>query len=161
MPTRGDRMRAGTWPHRGPIYARTGIAWRNRRAFRSGAVHRPRSRVAIFFVLTCMSKEVSHTSFFFCHGTRFGTMAILVKALKCATKRLPPSHDSPRNLLSQHSASTSGPTRPPRPRCRIRSALRLRPSVEAPHWRATRTLRRGFVPVGAIAVGDCGSRAEP
>ena len=64
-------------------------------------------------------------------------------------------------LLFQHSASTSGPTRPPRPRCRIRSALRLRPSVEAPHGRATTTLRRGFVPVGAIAVGGCGSRAEP
>ena len=72
-----------------------------------------------------------------------------------------PSHDSPRNLPSQHSASTSGPTRPPWPRCRIRSALRLRPSVEAPHGRATTTLRRGFVPVGAIAVGGCGSRTEP
>ena len=46
------------------------------------------------------------------------------------------------------------------PRCRIRSALRLRPS-EAPHRRATTALRRGFVPVGAIAVGGCGSRTEP
>ena len=65
------------------------------------------------------------------------------------------------NLPSHHSAPTPGPIRPPRPRCRIRSALRLRPSVEAPHGRATTTLRRGFVPVGAIAVGGCGSRAEP
>ena len=39
--------------------------------------------------------------------------------------------------------------------------MRLRPSAEAPHGRATTTLRRGFVPVGAIAVGGCGSRAEP
>ena len=68
---------------------------------------------------------------------------------------------SPSNLPSQHSAPTAGPTGPPRPRCRIRCALRLRPSAEAPHGRATTALRRGFVPVGAIAVGGCGSRAEP
>ena len=49
--------------------------------------------------------------------------------------------DTALNLLSQHSAPTPGPTRPPRPRCRIRSALRLRPSVEVPHGRATTTLR--------------------
>ena len=61
---------------------------------------------------------------------------------------------SPSNLPSQHSASTCRPTRPPRPRCRLRSALRLRPSAEAPHGRQTTALRRGFVPVGAIAVGE-------
>jgi len=59
---------------------------------------------------------------------------------------------SPSNLPSQHSAPTRAPTRPPRPRCRVRSALRLWPSAEAPHGRQTTTLRRGFVPVGAIAV---------
>ena len=69
------------------------------------------------------------------------------------------------NLLSQHyPAPTPGPTTrpPPRPpRCRIRGAsLRLRPSAEAPHGRATTALRRGPVPVGAIAVRGCGSRAE-
>ena len=44
---------------------------------------------------------------------------------------------------------------------RPRSALRLRQSAEAPHGRATTTLRRGFVLVRAITVGGCGSRAEP
>ena len=34
-------------------------------------------------------------------------------------------------------------------------------AAEAPHGRATTKLRQGFVPVGAIAVRDCGSRAEP
>ena len=68
---------------------------------------------------------------------------------------------SPSNLPSQDSASTCGPTRPPWPRCRVRSALRLRPSAEAPHGRPTTTLRRDFVPVGAIAVRGCRSRAEP
>ena len=87
------------------------------------------------------------------HGTRFETMAILAKELQCATKRLHASMTSPSNLPSKHLAPTPGPTRPPRPRCRIRSALRLRPSAEAPHGRATTTLRRGFVPAGAIAVG--------
>ena len=78
-----------------------------------------------------------------------------------AVARTPAASSS--DLPSQHSAPTSGPTRPPRPRCHIRSALRLRPSAEAeaPHGRATTTLRRGFVPVGAIAVGGCGSRMEP
>ena len=63
---------------------------------------------------------------------------------------------SPSNLPSQHSAPTSGPTRPrpPRLRCRVRSALRLRPSAEAPHGRSATTLRRGFVPVGRRR--DCG-----
>ena len=37
----------------------------------------------------------------------------------------------------------------------------LRPSVEAPHGRRTTTKRRGFVPVGALGVGSCGSRSEP
>ena len=37
----------------------------------------------------------------------------------------------------------------------------MRASAEAPHGRQTTTLRRGFVPVGAIAVGGCRSRAEP
>ena len=69
---------------------------------------------------------------------------------------------SPSNFPSQHSAPTRRPTRPPRPRCRVRSALRLRPSAEAPHHgRPATTLQRGSVPVGAIAVGDCGSRTEP
>ena len=70
---------------------------------------------------------------------------------------------SPSNLPSHHSAPTPGPIRPPppRPRCHIRSALRLRPSAEAPHGRATTTLRLSFMPVGAIAVGGCGSRTEP
>ena len=69
---------------------------------------------------------------------------------------------SPSNLPSQDPAPTHGPTRPPRPRCRVRSsALRLRPSAEAPHGRQATTLRRGFVPVGAIAVRGCGSRAGP
>ena len=71
------------------------------------------------------------------------------------------THDFTFELAVSNSAPTPGPTRPPRPRSRIRSALRLRPSAEAPHGRATTTLRRGFVPVGAIVVGGCGSRAEP
>ena len=72
------------------------------------------------------------------------------------TRMTPPS-----NLPSPHPAPTCGPTRPPRPRCRLRGALRLRPSAEVSHGRQTTTLRRGFVPVGAIAVGGCGSCAEP
>ena len=88
-------------------------------------------------------------------------MAILVKALQCVTKRLHATHDFTFELaISTYSANVrSDPTT--RPRCRIRSALRLRPAAEAPHGRATTTLRRGSVPVGAIAVGGCGSRAEP
>ena len=88
--------------------------------------------------------------------------SVLIKKLQCATQLSRTRMTSPSNLPSQHPAPTCGLTRPPRPRCGLRSALRrLRPSAEAPHGRQTTTLRRGFVPVGSIAVGGCGSRAEP
>ena len=61
--------------HRGPVFG-PAFAWRHRRAFVWFSVSRFKHGVPNPFFLA------------FCHGTRFEMMAILVKALKCVTKRL-------------------------------------------------------------------------
>ena len=61
--------------HRGPVFG-PAFAWRHRRAFVWFSVSRFKHGVPNPFFLA------------FCHGTGFEMMAILVKALKCVTKRL-------------------------------------------------------------------------
>ena len=97
------------------------------------------------------------------HGTRFETMAILVKALKCATKRLHASHDCTFELaISTFSVSVrSDPATAAALSYSERLALAAvgRGTSRASNNHAAARFRaQGAI---AVAVGGCGSRAEP